>query len=219
VKILYKYPSRNRWRWFRETLEIYYAMMSENCDFQFLITLDDDDKNMLVPEVREFLDYQPNLIYKFGKSKTKIEACNADMNLVSDWDILVLVSDDMIPVVQDFDKIIVGGMEKHFPDTDGVLHFNDGFLGKDRTATLSIMGRKMYERFGYVYYPAYKSFFCDNEFTEVVRKLEKIIYFPQVIIKHAWKGNEGDDLYRRNTRMCNIDETTYKRRRALGFPK
>ena len=219
MRILFKYPTRSRPMWFCKTLETYYGMISEDCDFQFLITLDEDDKSMLVPEVREFLDYQPNLIYKYGKSKTKIEACNADMDLVNDWDILVLVSDDMIPIVQDFDKIIVDNMQRHFPDTDGVLHFNDGFLGKDKTATLSIIGKKMYERFGYVYHPDYKSFFCDNEFTEVVRRLKKIIYFPQVIIKHAWKGNEGDDLYRRNTKMCNIDERTYKRRKILRFPK
>ena len=188
MKLLLKFPTRNRWGWFRKTLETYYTMMSENCNFQFLITLDEDDSSMLVPEVREFLDYQPNLIYHYGKSKTKIEACNADMDLVDDWDILVLVSDDMIPIVQDFDRIIVDNMQEHFPDTDGALHFNDGLFGKDKTITLSIMGRKLYERFGYVYHPAYRSFFCDNEFTDEVYGMKKAIYIPQIIIKHEWSG-------------------------------
>ena len=218
MRLLFKYPTRNRWGWFRKTLETYYGMMSENCDFQFLVTLDEDDSSIFIPEVRKFLDYQPNLIYHYGKSRTKIEACNADMDLAGEWDILVLVSDDMIPIVQNFDKIIVDNMRKHFPDTDGALHFNDGFLGKDKTITLSIMGRKMYERFGYIYHPTYKSFFCDNEFTEQVRKLKKVIYISQVIIQHKWKGNEGDDLYRRNTKACSIDENTYRKRKALGFP-
>ena len=81
------------------------------------------------------------------------------------------------------------------------------------------MGRKLYERFGYIYHPAYKSFFCDNEFTEQVRKMKKVIYLPQVIIKHEWKGNKGDDLYRRNTKMAGVDQKTYNKRKALGYPK
>lgn len=220
MKILYKYPTRARWRWFRKTLETYYGMMSEDCIFQFLVSLDEDDTSMLIPEVRKFLDYQPNLIYKYGKSRTKIEACNADMDLVSDWDILVLVSDDMIPIVKDFDKIIVENMEKHFPDLDGALHFDDGLFGKDRTITLSVMGRKLYERFGYVYHPAYKSFFCDNEFTDEVYGMEKAKYIPQIIIQHKWHGGpkSKDALYRRNSGMKG-DEATYNRRKLLGFPR
>lgn len=219
MNILFKYPTRNRWNWFQKTLDTYYTMISESCDFQFLISLDEDDESMLQPDVRKFLDYQPNLIYKYGNSRSKIEAVNANMDSVDGWDILVLVSDDMIPIVKGFDKIIIDNMQKYFPDMDGALHFNDGFLGQDRTITLSIMGRKLYERFGYIYHPAYKSFFCDNEFTEQVRKMKKVIYLPQVIIKHKWKGNEGDDLYRRNTRMAGVDQTTYNKRKASGYPK
>ena len=137
------------------------------------------------------------------------------------WDILVLVSDDMVPIVDSFDNVIVDLMSKHFPDTDGALHFNDGLFGQDRTITLSIMGRKMYERFGYIYHPDYKSFYCDNEFTDEVRRLDRVIYDPRVIIKHLWTGgpNSADELYRRNTEMGAPDEATYKRRLAAGFPK
>ena len=220
VKILFKYPTRNRLAWFEKTLKLYYDIISEDCDFQFLITLDEDDVTMNTEEVRKFLNYQPNLIYNYGKSKTKIEACNADIDLVDDWDILVLVSDDMIPVVREFDKIIVENMQKHFPDTDGALHFNDGCYGKDRTITLSIMGRKLYERFEYIYHPAYRSFYCDNEFTDEVYKLNKVIYIPQVIIQHKWHGGpkSKDALYRRNSGMKG-DEFIYNRRKLLNFPR
>jgi len=220
VKLLFKYPTRNRWKWFQKTLGLYYGKISEECDFQFLITLDEDDSSMLVPEVKKFLDYQPNLIYQYGKSTTKIEACNADMDLVDNWDILVLVSDDMIPIVDDFDKIIVANMQEHFPDLDGALHFNDGCYGKDRTITLSIIGRKLYERFGYIYHPAYRSFYCDNEFTDEVYALGKAKYIPQIIVQHKWHGgpNSKDTLYRRNSGMKG-DEAVYNRRKLLNFPR
>ena len=220
MRLLLKYPSRARWQWFQKTLELYYFKLSVNCDFQFLVTLDEDDVSMNTSEVREFLDSQPNLIYQYGKSKTKIEACNADMNLADEWDILVLISDDMIPIVNNFDEIIVDNMQKYFPDLDGALHFNDGLYGKDRTITLSIMGRKLYERFGYLYHPAYRSFYCDNEFTDEVYALGKAKYISQIIIQHKWHGGpkSNDALYRRNSGMKG-DEVVYNRRKLLGFPK
>ena len=220
MKILFKYPTRSRSGWFKKTLSIYYEMMSDDCDFEFMITLDQDDVTMNNDGMREYLFSMKNLSYLYGKSKTKIEACNANISHVHEWDILVLVSDDMIPVVKDFDKIIVESMTKYFPDTDGALHFNDGAFGKDRTITLSIMGRKMYERFGYVYHPAYRSFYCDNEFTNEVYALDRCHYDPHVIIKHRWHGGpkSKDALYRRNSGMKG-DEVVYDRRKLLDFPK
>ena len=196
-------------------------MISGKYDYQFLVTLDEDDVTMSDPEVRKFLDESPFLAYRYGKCKTKIEACNADMDLAGEWDVLVLVSDDMIPIVQRFDEVIVETMTEHFPDTDGALHFNDGAYGKDKTITFSIMGRKLYERFGYVYHPSYQSFFCDNEFTDEVYAMRRCVYVPRVIVRHAWHGGprSKDALYRRNSAMGRHDKANYNRRKLLGFPK
>ena len=220
MKLLFKYPTRARPTWFVKTLESYYQKISESCDFVFLVTLDSDDCTMNTYEMRKFLTQQPNLVYKYGSHNTKIEAVNADMNIIKDWDVLVLVSDDMIPIVQDFDRVITKEMQKHFRNLDGALHFDDGFLGRDQTITLTIMGRQLYEYFGYIYHPAYKSFYCDNEFTHVVRWLGKVVYIPKVIIKHEWKGgSKGDALYKWNSRHWKHDKETYKQRKRLGFPK
>jgi len=220
MKILFKYPTRQRPEWFKKTLLTYYDKMSKGCNFTFLITCDTDDTSMNNMPMRDFMDKMPNLVYNFGEHISKIDACNADISLVTDWDILVLVSDDMIPTDKNFDTIISTMMERHYPDTDGALHFNDGLFGKDRTITLSIMGRKLYKRFGYVYHPDYKSFYCDNEFTDVVYALGKCHYNSFVVIKHEWSGgpNSKDSLYRRNSGMEG-DASVYKRRKALGFPK
>ena len=219
MKILFKYPTRDRVSWFKETLAKYHDMISSECNFQFLITADRDDTTMNNPEMLDYLAAMEDLVIAYGDSKTKIEACNADIGLIKDWDILVLVSDDMIPIVQDFDKIIVELMEKYFPDTDGALHFNDGLYGQDKCITFSVLGRKLYDRFGYVYHPSYRSFYCDNEFTDVVRALDKYHYDPRIIVKHEWHGgpNSTDALYRRNSGMKG-DSRVYYRRRLLNFP-
>src|SRR3990167_2043279 len=218
MEILFKYPTRGRPQWFKRTLEMYYSLLSGKFKYKFLIAMDIDDESMNNNEMREFLDSKSNLKYYYSYHKSKIEAVNSGMDIFSDFDILVLVSDDMIPIVKGYDQIIVESMKKYFPDTDGALHFNDGFLGKDKTITLSIMGRILYQRIGYIYHPDYKSFWCDNEFTDVVTQLGKVVYFPNVVIKHDWKGFEKinkDKLYVRNSAMGKGDDVIYAKRRDL----
>jgi len=173
----------------------------------------------------QWITRHPNLVLRIGNHKTKIEAINADMDAVSDWQICVVVSDDMIPVEQNFDMCIVKKMKQYFPDTDGVLHFNDGLdsanFSADRTIVLSILGKMFYDRFGYIYHPDYKSFYCDTEFTDVVREMKKVMFIPNVIIKHMWSGgpNSEDALYRRNSELGKPDKAVYRKRKMKGFPK
>jgi hypothetical protein len=74
-------------------------------------------------------------------------------------------------------------MTEHYPDTDGVLWFNDGYQG-NRLNTLCILGKKYYDRFNYIYHPDYISVWCDNEFMDVANLLGKQIYFDDIIIRH-----------------------------------
>lgn len=220
MKFLFKYATYKRPDWFKQTLEIYYSMLSGQHHYEFVISLNANDKTMNNPEMRVFMDGKPGLSYCCGLHKTKIEAINADMKGL-DFDILFLISDDMIPIVPDFDIIIAEKMKEHFSDLEGALHFNDGCCGRDKCITLSIMGKKLYDYFGYIYHPAYKSFFCDEEFTNVVYQLGKVKYFPQVIVRHDWKGwGEGrDEVYARNTKLGKDDKRIFIRRKKLGFSK
>lgn len=79
----------------------------------------------------------------------------------------------MIPCQKGYDNIIAVNMNKYFPNMDGALHFNDGRVGNS-LFTLSIMGKKLYDQFGYIYHPDYKYTYCDNEFHLVVKKWELI---------------------------------------------
>lgn len=148
----------------------------------------------------------------------KIAAVNAFNS--KKWDVLLIASDDMVPMVQGWDDIIRFNMNKYFPDTDGVLWFNDGYVG-DRLNTLPCLGKKYYDRFDYVYNPAYKSLWADNEFMEVATKLGKQVYIGQCIIKHEHPGNNPavvyDDIYKRNDKFWNEDHSTYIRRKQINF--
>ncbi len=110
-------------------------------------------------------------------------------------------------------------MIQYYPDTDGVLWFNDGFQ-KDRLNTLSILGKKYYDRFGYIYHPSYKSLWCDNEFTEVATKLGKQTYFEQIIIKHEhplWTKEKPDTVLIENDKYDPEDRANFERRKKEGL--
>jgi hypothetical protein len=221
-KILFKLPSRTRPNRVFEVLDAAMNNLSNKNNYEFLLTLDEDDSTMNNDEVKKKLDSYPNMNYIFGKSNSKIHAVNRDLNeFKNDWDILVLLSDDMVPVYPGFDDIIRSGFNKYFPDFDGVTWFNDGFQ-KNRINTLCILGKKYYDRFKYIYHPDYKSLYCDNEFTEVANRLKKQVYFENVIIEHrhfSIGNNSGryDQLYMKNDSLMKVDEMVYWNRLKNNF--
>lgn len=151
---------------------------------------------------------------------SKIEACNANMAEIPwEWDIVVLVSDDMIPHVQGYDDVIRNSMATRFPDTDGIVWLNDGAQG-EALNTLTIFGRRMYDSFGYLYHPDYKSLFCDTELTDLCtgRLKEKCVYMSQCIIRHEHPGTgfpqRMDALYQHNQKFWSADMRTYIRRKS-----
>jgi len=105
------------------------------------------------------------------------------------------------------------------PNLDHVLWFNDGFQGNNLN-TLCILGREYYNRFGYIYHPAYVSLFCDNEFTMVAQKLRRQTYIDRVIIRHAHPiiiKTDYDSLYAHNETFFAKDRDTFISRAFSGF--
>lgn len=191
------------------------------------VSCDDDDMSMLRNLVQEEITRTVqrsawNRIF-FGPNKTKIQACNADMDKIDwPWDIVVLVSDDMIPQVKGYDDVIRSHMIARFPDTNGILWFNDGYQG-DKLNTLCVFGRRKYEWFGYLYHPSYKSLFCDTELTDLCKGVlsTKCLYIPTVIIRHEHPGTgyaqNMDALYIANQRFWNDDMYTYIDRKTYEY--
>jgi len=218
MKLLIKFPTRNRRNKFLNVLKIYHNFLSKNVDVQFLITMDEDDSEMNNELVRDVLNQYENLVYFYGNSKSKIEAINTDVEKVTDWDILLLASDDMIPKTKNYDEIIVNKMKEHYPDTDGVLWFNDG--NRKDLNTLSILGKKYYDRFNYIYNPKYKSTWSDNEFTDVANLLGKQIYFDEIIIKHEHPDcgfGARDDIHVQNFQNESHDKEVYMKNKSINF--
>ena len=219
MKVLVKFPTRDRKDKFFEVLDIYYEKLNNLEDTSFLITCDEDDKTMNTDEVKEKFKSYKNLEAIYGTSTSKINAVNRDMEKAPEYDIILLASDDMIPQVQGYDDILREKMKEHFPDTDGVLWFNDGFQ-KDRLNTLCILGKKYYDRFNYIYQPDYKSCWSDNEFMEVSKILKKYVYFEDVIIRHEhpdWGYSKKDNIHQLNHINFGYDRSLFQTRKKTNF--
>lgn len=220
MKLLIKFPTRGRPDKFFTTLNLY----SENCsdinNTFFLITIDRDDVTMNNPTVLDKLNTLKNVFVFVGDSETKTDAINRDISdFTEEWDMLLLASDDMIPQSKSYDLVIKKLMKEHFPDTDGVLHFNDGYQ-KENLNTLCILGKKYYERFNYIYYPEYKSCWSDNEFMEVSRLLNKVVYYDLVVIRHEhpdWGFDNHDNIHTLNSLNYNHDLNLYNNRKKINF--
>jgi glycosyltransferase involved in cell wall biosynthesis len=227
MRILLKCPTRSRPQKVMNTLEAYARLANQPDKIGVAISCDIDDSSMtrnLVQE--ELLQRVSKFAWKkifFSPNRTKIQACNADMNSIDyEWDIVVLVSDDMIPQLKGYDDVIRTYMKANYPDLNGLLWFNDGYQG-DKLNTLCVYGRKLYESFGYIYHPDYKSLFCDTELTDLCRTTlkDKCTYVPYCIIRHEHPGTgysqNMDMLYDINQRYWVEDMYTYIRRKQYPY--
>ena len=219
MKILIKFPTRNRKTKFFNVLKIYQTLANNLDNILFLITIDEDDIEMNNSDCLEILSSFKNCQVVVGHSLSKVHAINRDMDYAKDWDILLLASDDMIPQIKGYDEIIINKMKDIYPNTDGVLWFNDGFK-KSELNTICILGKRYYEKFNYIYYPEYKSTWCDNEFMTVANLLGKQTYFDDVIIKHEhpdWGYGKQDEIHKKNYQDLNYDMALYNNRKKINF--
>ena len=185
--LMVQFATRGRRDQFLECLQLYVDTLSGTNEVLFNISCDDDDSSMNNQEtIASIYKIYPKCFINFNDNSTKVEAINSNIS-ERQFDVVINASDDMNPQINGWDEEIRKGFEQYFPDYDGVLHFNDGVHGRSLN-TLCILGRPYYDRFGYIYNPSYKGLYCDNEFTEVAKRLKKSIYINATIIKKvvAW---------------------------------
>lgn len=222
MRIVFKYTSRSRPEKFRRGAESILRNMSAENQAVFLVTIDSDDCTMSEQFVRSCFSGVPesHLVVDVGISQNKIHAINRGLeklHLLEPWDILVNMSDDMVFLKPGFDVVL----SKHC-GSDTFLHVPDGHQNQ-ALATMSIMGKTYYERFGYIYHPVYISVYCDMEAQDVAKKLGCYKYVNERIFEHlhpTWGLAEMDAQYRRTEtkELYSKDGASYHNRKAAGFP-
>jgi len=215
MKFLIKFPCRGRPDKFKSTFLSYFNLMSKKHDVRFVFTFDNDDSLMNSDNIKNFLaDYKDICEVNYGDCKNKIEAVNANMEN-KEFDILLLASDDMIPLLTSYDDTICNDIQTNFPDLDGSVQYYNP-MWAERLDVVCIMGYPYYKRFNYIYYPGYKSIYCDNEFTQVKNKLNKNKYIPETqMFNHNFVMN--DDTAAKNWHFNTEDERLFNKRLVEGF--
>lgn len=229
MKILVQFPTLKRPQKFLSCLDRYVKGVKTNpthfninCD-----VIDDSMKDPIIQQAISDIVRQNNLCsytINFDSDTTKITAINDHIHEV-DFDVLVCASDDMNPQVDNWDEEICCAMQEHYPDLDGCVHFNDGHTNGN-LITFSILGRELYNHFGYIYHPDYKSLYADDEFTQEVRRMDKETYIDKIIITHDHYGeedniNSGDFDYaaEKTLHFSGRDGYVFAERLKRGFPK
>lgn len=219
LTILCKVTSRSRPDQLLRVVKLYKEKASNPVRLAWLFSLDKDDDSvseLLLKRLTEITD-NPNTQIIIGESDGKVNAINRDVkDFPFHWDILLNISDDQLPEVQGYDEIIRLAMPE---DLDASLWFFDG--AQPRINTQEILGRTYYNRLGYIYNECYKSFYCDNEATEVAQRLGKLIKSERCIIRHHHpaiiRTVQNDSLYEKNQRFWDHDKAMFNRRRNAQF--
>jgi len=214
--LLIKIPTRGRTDRFFKQLDLYYRNLSGNVRYHFLTSCDKDDMTMNNPAIRAKLAYYPNLTVRFKANDSKVAAVNDGLNEMA-FDVVLVASDDMQPVVRGFDEVIMREMRAAFPDYDGVFNYHDGHVGGE-CITYPVIGKAFYKRFGYAYNPLYKSLFANEELTMIARKEGKEKISSTVLLYHlhpAFKEAEWDELYIRNEGLKEVDRQVFDTRRVI----
>ena len=208
---------------FFSSLDKYYQKLSDEIPYYFLIIC--DSSNLYYSEVKNNLENYPNLTVFFNENETKTLGYNKGIHKFIDWfDILFITEDNFEPFVNQYDKIITNAMISNYPDFDGILNFIiHSNLSINKTP---VIGKKYYERLGYVYHPDYQSSFYDYELTYVSRILGKETIINQSILTDLRKAdlpkaelpktfsynvNNDDEIFaERRFKTFDIDDSTLK---------
>jgi hypothetical protein len=208
-------------------LNAYLSKISGKHKIIVVVSMDTDDSTMNNNPMRNYLNGKRrdgiDVIFSYSNERGKIAAINRDIP-TTEWDVLISTADDMEPVENDWDDIIAQDMTSHFPDLNGSLNYNNdprleakGTEGFKTLITLPVIGRKLYDRFGYVYHPQYKSEWCDNEQTEVFEQLGVLVHINRRPIVHKWAENQ-DALMQYNMQVgTSHDREVYNQRKSINF--
>ena len=214
-RLLVRMPTRSRPKQALEVLAKYRSMAG--CPITIEVVIDADDATMNDICVLQRL-HTLGCVVTVGLHKSKVQAVNAGR--VTEWDVLLLASDDMVPVKDGYAVRVLEEMEKHWPQLDGALYFDDGAQGA-KLVTLPIIGRRWHEQMnGLVYHPNYQSLFCDTEQGIVWAHYGRLYYIDEKIIEHrhhVWGKSSNDDLYRTNDALWDADQKVFEDRKARNF--
>lgn len=209
-KISILHPSRTRPQQSLATIYKWISWAVTNPEVIISIDENDPTKDKYIEYV-EKLDH-PEVKLIVNKNRSAIDAIN-NAAKVAVGDIFIVVSDDT-DCFQRWDEAILKEVEGK---EDWIMKTQDGI--QKWLITMTLMDRKYFNRFGYIYYPGYDHLWADTELTAVAdltgRVIKSDLLFPH---KHySVGGSDKDELNVRNDKTWPQGEELFHRRLRKRF--
>ena len=168
------HPSRQRVARAESALLEWTSKCSGLHDIEYILSVDADD-----PELPAYqsLANRHHVALIAAPNRTMVEAVNRGAS-ASTGELLVLASDDF-GCPDGWDRAladVAGGR----PDI--AIHVSDGY--ENRILTLPVVGRDLYTRLGYLFHPAYRSMFADDDLTDVARRANALVDARHLLFPH-----------------------------------
>lgn len=222
AKILVNYPTRSRPHKFMSILRDYATKVSGNHQIEIFIKVDEDDLSLNNARMKRYATvtkWHPSVSVTWqvlSDCKGKIDAINRDIDK-HDFDFVVCIADDINVLEQNWDQKLV---DEFNGDYNQCLNYKCDKRLEDfrKLIIMPILGKPLYDHFGYVYHPSYLSEWCDDEMAQVLEAMGKVKHVDcNTLFVHDWEGNQ-DDLMRRNMQIgFSVDRVNFENRKKNGF--
>lgn len=215
LKISLLHPSRGRAEKAHATFMHWLLYSSLKYEIEHILSLDSDDK-----QISKYRFLFTNSIILENNNSSLVEATNRAAAIAT-GDILIYLSDDFV-CPNDWDEKIVQMFKAHGLENPMILKTDDGLQKFEvDIVTIPIMNRALYLKLGYLWHPAYKSMFVDQDLYWTCRNNNWMHEVPHLKFPHHHYCNglaEKDDTYMRNNAHWNSGKETYYQRKAANFP-
>jgi hypothetical protein len=189
-------------------------------DFEWVLCVDDGDSVCLAAaEAAKATSRVPFTIVINKGSKDCVSGWNTAAAATA-GKVIIAVADDFVPLPQ-WDIQLLGLEPAGWVDGEHAVHVEDGYVHS--LMVLPIITRARYARFGYLFYPKYKSMFCDTELTEVAYRDGVVIDAHHLLFEHMHpdcgkRNRDQNDLLHASSERWNVGEMLFNFRKAAGFP-
>lgn len=151
---------------------------------------DKDNTKIFVMSNESTFDFEKfEYLYSYETNIQKMINSNLE-NL--DWDIVIPIFRPFI-AIRNFDTIIKKIYNEKYPELDGVIWITDNI--QKEVATFAVIGRRYYEKFGYIYNPIYNNKNFEEEFTEILKINNDYLFQDTKIFKIISIKSDDDKLF------------------------
>jgi hypothetical protein len=221
MKISFVFPSRERPSKFFKTLDNLKEFVIRE-DYEVVCVLDIEDETMNNDAVKERAKAYPQAKLNYTHTTGKVNAINKGLEFIDpEFDILILIADDIEFTMKGFDYEIECDMQKYAPKLDFVIHYPDQVPQSGRNQiTMPVLGHEFINYFGWIYEPSFKSVWCDTYMLKLSKRLNKHKFIDKHLYLHnhpIWLKQPYDELMKRNESLYQEDSITYFKLIANDF--